>query len=233
MRAAFTASGAARTKRAGIGAPEEAEPQPADDYVPPPPAPPTRVVGSNPSGGHLLELYQDFIGNGVIDTLRIESDGLPVDGGRIRLTISIAGEEVHQVGWGTLYELGLHDIPPDTPEEEKQLILRASLEEKLNDVSAAPFDRRWAQQPWTRPEPDCLYDPRNCIALELLREAGDAEPPWRNITARFDRAAVESIVQDMLENTAYQLSLLYGYESSVTLAWSHERERFFTLIACC
>ena len=158
---------------------------------------------------------------------------MPVDSGIIRLTISIAGEEVYQVGWGTLYELGQHDIPPDTPEEEKQLILLASLETKLKDLSAVPFDRRWAQQPWTRPGDDCLYGPRNCIAIELLREAGDAERPWRNITARFDRVAVESIAQDMLENTAYQLSFLIGYETSVTLAWSHERERFFTLAECC
>jgi hypothetical protein len=186
----------------------------------------------------------DATGDGQPDTLRLRAAGRHGDSLEIALTVVSAGREVLRVEWGSDYML--IDPPFERPATQAVIdsFIRARLDSTLAGASLDAVSDLRLRDRWPPVHTDCEEDPRDCIAYVLREEASaidwtkvpaDSAPAVRARieTAPFDTARALRIMSDIRRNTRHCLTFSYGYESTVSYAWSPGEHRFFLIFSCC
>jgi hypothetical protein len=177
----------------------------------------------------------DLDGDGLTELARLEATGPSVDSLKISFTILKDGRTVYTDSWDSAYELAALTDIGDHPLSNPDSSLTARLRDFLQRLSPLLRDRSEFSEPWSERTDDCTGDARNCIALALLADS-TRTAAWRTgqlPVSLFDTAAVAKVVADLLSHRTYQVSYAYGYESSVTIAWSAYLGKFVVLHSCC
>jgi hypothetical protein len=200
------------------------------------------------------QVARDLTGDGRPDTLLLEARGTRPDSLHVVFRIRVEGREVYRLAWSNEEEFGDFPLPQEARARADSMarVAKRGLDAFLSPDRFAPLDSSQAKDPWeTGDGHACQGDPRDCIAWHLRFEAqirrrlaaGRDSLPHPGLAYRafvdsieaapFDTARVQAIWTDMRLHTPYTLTMSYGYESTVVIAWSQLAKRFFVLSACC
>lgn len=186
----------------------------------------------------------DATADGKPDTLWLRAHGRRGDSLDIALTMVSAGREILREEWASDYMLVDPPFIRPAPQAVVDSFVRARLDSTLARVSLVPVARLDFRAEWPPVFADCTGDPRDCIAYALREERAAVD--WTKLsqdsaraarlrieTDPFDTAAVLAIADDIRRNAGHYLSLSYGYETSLSYAWSPRAQRFYKVFECC
>lgn len=208
----------------------------------------------SPPVWYRAQVARDLTGEGRPDTLLLEARGTRPDSLHVVFRIRSEGREVYRLAWSNEDEFGDFPLPRETRPRADSMarVTKRRFDAFLSADRLAPLDSSQATDPWKMGEGHaCQGDPRDCIAWYLRFEAqvrrrlaaGRDSLPRPGMAYRafvdsieaapFDTARVRAIWTDMRLHTPYTLTMSYGYESTVVIAWSQLAKRFFVLSSCC
>lgn len=189
----------------------------------------------------------DVNGDGRPDTVRLRAVGHRADSLAITLSFLSGTQELYKTEWTSAYELVDPPLPENPPAATLDSFVRHRLDRVLADVKLMPFDTIDVAKPWDRSS-DCGPDPSGnllpCIAEAMQEELAHVD--WsrvpdsavENEQARirkrpFDTAEVLAIAADMKARRSPNVVISYGYETTMVLAWSERKHRFYVEESCC
>jgi hypothetical protein len=190
----------------------------------------------------------DVNGDGRPDTVRLRALGHRADSLAITLSFLSGRDELYKTEWYSGYELVDPPLPKNPPTAVLDSFVRHRLDRVLADIELSPFDTTSLNKPWDKTT-QCAGDPGagllSCIIGEAMQEE-TAHVDWSKVPATaaiarldsthalpFDTAEVIAIGTEMNARRLPNVTISYGYETTMILAWSERKHRFYVVESCC